>query len=80
MLSNQNPAVAAQPSKLVFSSVGRSDAQGKFSLNVQRGGTYWVSLSPPVGSGLPEAVAPAAIYLNDAATLGFRGTPSAWPR
>jgi len=69
MLTNQDPA-ASQPSKLVFSSVGRSDTQGKYLLHAQPG-TYWVSLSPPVGSGLPEAVAPASVVLTDDTTLDF---------
>jgi hypothetical protein len=70
MLSNQNPAAVPQPSKLVFSSVGRSDAQGKFSLHAQPG-TYWVSISPPVGGGLPDAVAPTAVSLTVDTTIDF---------
>ncbi len=69
MLTNQDPT-ASQPSKLVFSSVGSSDSQGKYLLHAQPG-TYWVSLSPPVGSGLPEALAPASVVLNGDTTLDF---------
>ncbi len=76
MLTNQDPAAAPQPSKLVFSSVGRSDAQGKFSLQAQPG-NYWISISPPVESGLPEAVTPAAVPVPLAgnATIDFKWDP-----
>jgi hypothetical protein len=69
MLTNQDPT-ASQPSKLLFSSVGSSDTQGKYLLHAQPG-TYWVSLSPPIGSGLPEAVAPASVVLTGDTTLNF---------
>ncbi len=76
MLTNQDPAAAPQPSKLVFSSVGRSDAQGRFSLHAQPG-SYWVSISPPLESGLPEAVTPAAVTvpLSGNATIDFKWDP-----
>jgi hypothetical protein len=70
MLTNQDPA-AAQPSKLIFSSVGRSDAQGNYVLHAQPG-KYWVSLSPPTGSGLPEALVPSPITLTVDATMNFK--------
>ena len=70
MLTNQDPA-AAQPSKLIFSSVGRSDAQGTYLLHAQPG-KYWVSLSPPNGSGLPEALVPSAVTLTGDATMDFK--------
>ncbi|HEX7508044.1 MAG TPA: hypothetical protein VF550_14805, partial [Polyangia bacterium] len=70
MLTNQDPAVA-QPSKLIFSSVGRSDAQGNYLLHAQPG-TYWVSFSPPAGSGLPEALAPTSVTLTVDTTINFK--------
>jgi len=70
MLTNQNPAAAA-PSKLIFSSVGQSDAQGNYLLHAQPG-TYWVSLSPPVGSVWPEALAPLSVTLSGDTTMDFK--------
>ena len=70
MLTNQDPA-AVQASKLIFSSVGRSDAQGKYLLHAQPG-KYWVSLSPPSGSGLPEALVPSSVTLAGDATMDFK--------
>ena len=70
MLTNQDPTTAP-PTKLIFSSVGRSNAQGKYLLRAQPG-TYWVSLSPPAGSGLPEALAPTAVTLTGDATIDFK--------
>jgi hypothetical protein len=71
MLSNQNPDGPGTPSNLVFSSVGRSDAQGSYTLRAQPG-TYWVSVSPTAGSGLSEALDPQPISLVANATLGFQ--------
>ena len=73
MLTNQDPT-ATQPSKLIFSSVGRSDAQGKYLLHAQPG-KYWISLSPPTGSGLPEALVPSSVTLTGDATLDFKWDP-----
>ena len=73
MLTNQDPT-ATQPSKLIFSSVGSSDAQGKYLLHVQPG-KYWISLSPPTGSGLPEALVPSSVTLAGDATLDFKWDP-----
>jgi hypothetical protein len=70
MLTNQDPA-AVQASKLIFSSVGRSDAQGSYVLHAQAG-KYWVSLSPPAGSGLPEALVPSPVTLTGDATMDFK--------
>jgi hypothetical protein len=70
MLTNQDPA-ATQPSKLIFSSVGRSDTQGNYVLHVQPG-KYWVSLSPPDGSGLPDALSPVPVALSGDTTIGFK--------
>jgi hypothetical protein len=72
MLTNQDPASTSQVSDLIFSSVGRSDAStGNFTLHVQQG-SYWVSISPPDGSGLAEALAPTAIKLTGDSTLDFK--------
>jgi hypothetical protein len=72
MLTNQNPASTSQASDLLFSSVGRSDAStGNFTLHVQPG-KYWVSISPPDGSGLAETLAPAAVTLTGNTTLDFK--------
>jgi len=72
MLTNQDPASTSQVSDLIFSSVGRSDAStGNFTLHVQQG-NYWVSISPPDGSGLAEALAPTAIKLTGNTTLDFK--------
>ena len=72
MLTNQNPS-ATQPNKLIFSSVGSSDASngGSYLLYVQPG-TYWVSISPPDGSGLPDALSPTAVTLTGDTTIGFK--------
>lgn len=67
MLSNQSPA-APEPKKLVFSSVGRSNPQGGYTLAVQPG-QYWVSFSPPASAGLPEAIDPLPLALTAGATL-----------
>ena len=69
MLTNQDPS-AAQSSKLIFSSVGRSDAQGNYSLHAQPG-NYWVSISPPPASGLPEALTPTFVTLTGDTIIGF---------
>ena len=73
MLTNQNPA-APPPSKLIFSSVGQSDAKGSYLLHAQPG-TYWVSLSPLAGSGLPEALAPSSVTLTGDTTIDFKWNP-----
>lgn len=72
MLTNQDPS-ATQPNKLIFSSVGSSDASngGSYLLHAQPG-TYWVSLSPPDGSGLPDALSPTAVTLTGDTTIGFK--------
>jgi hypothetical protein len=56
---------------LIFSSVGRSDAQGKFLLHAQPG-IYWLSISPPSGAGLAEALVPSPVTLSGDTTLSFR--------
>jgi hypothetical protein len=71
MLTNQDPASVQQRRDLVFSSVGRSDAQGNYTLHVQKG-TYWVSFSPPSDSGLSEALGASAITIAGDGTLGFK--------
>jgi hypothetical protein len=71
MLSNQNPADVKPRRDLIFSSVGRSDAQGNFALHVQKG-TYWVSFSPPSGSGLAEALSSTYVTVTGAGTLAFQ--------
>jgi len=70
MLTNQDPSVV-QVTKLIFSSVGRSDAQGKYLLHAQPG-RYWVSISPPPGNGLPEAIVPTSIVLTGDTSIGFK--------
>ena len=72
MLTNQDPS-ATQPNKLIFSSVGSSDASngGSYLLHVQPG-TYWVSISPPDGSGLPDALSPTAVTLTGDTTIDFK--------
>jgi len=78
MMSNQNPAASSQTPDLLFSSLGRSDDQGKFSFHVQKG-TYWVSFSPPVGSGLAEATGSSSIAVVGDSTLALQwdGSPTA---
>jgi hypothetical protein len=71
ILSNRNPALPGPSSSLIFSSVGRSDAQGKFVLHAQPG-TYWISISPPSGAGLAEALVPYPVSLSGDTTLSFR--------
>jgi hypothetical protein len=71
ILSNRNPSTPGPSSSLIFSSVGRSDAQGKFLLHAQPG-TYWISISPPSGSGLPEALVPSSVTLSGDTTLSFQ--------
>lgn len=71
MLTNQNPTSVTPPAHLLFSSVGRSDGQGNYSLQVQPG-TYWVSFSPPPGSGLSEAMGMSPITIGGATTLSFQ--------
>jgi len=71
ILSNRNPTSAGQASSLIFSSVGRSDAQGKFVLHAQPG-SYWISISPPAGAGLAEALVPSPVILSGDTTLSFR--------
>jgi hypothetical protein len=72
ILTNRNPTATAQPSDLIFSSVGRADAAGNYVLHAQPG-QYWVSISPPSGSGLAEALAPSAIELGvGTTTISFQ--------
>jgi hypothetical protein len=71
ILSNRNPSTPGQSSSLIFSSVGRSDAQGRFVLHAQPG-TYWISISPPSGSGLPEALVSSSVTLSGDTTLSFQ--------
>ena len=72
MLTNQDPSGPPQPSQLIFSSVGRSaTTDGSFLLHAQPG-KYWISISPPDGSGLAEALAPSAVTLNGDTTLDFK--------
>ena len=70
MLSNQDPAAPPRPENLLFSSVGRSDAQGKYSLHVQPG-RYWVTVAPTADSGLSEALDPLPISLAGNTIIGF---------
>jgi hypothetical protein len=74
VLTDQDPSLPPpDPSReLLFSSVGRSDAQGSFRLHVQPGTQYWLSVVPPPESGLAEALAPESIPVADNATLGFQ--------
>jgi hypothetical protein len=69
VLSNQGPAQKAS-GDLLFSSVGRSDGAGSFRLNAQPG-TYWVTISPPAGRGLPEAISAAPVAVGAGTTLDF---------
>ena len=78
VLTSQNPT--AQPPDpsipLLFSSVGQSLDDGSYALNVQPG-DYWVSVSPPGGSGLAQALAPDSVTINGTATIDFQwDTPS----
>jgi hypothetical protein len=70
ILTNQNPAASANGNPLIFSSVGRSHADGNFVLYAQPG-QYWVSVSPPAGSGLAEASTRDPITLLGDANLSF---------
>ena len=71
MLTNQDPSSMQQRHDLVFSSVGRSDAQGKFTLHVQ-GGPYWVSFAPPIDSGLTEILSDSSVSVASDSTLSFQ--------
>jgi hypothetical protein len=71
ILTNRNPALPEQKGTLVFSSVGRADAGGNYTLHAQPG-QYWVSLAPPAGSGLAETLATDAITLTGNANISFR--------
>ncbi len=74
ILTNRNPALAKQTDDLIFSSVGRTDTNGDFVLYAQPG-QYWVSVSPPAGSGLAEALAPEPVMLSGEATVSFQWAP-----
>lgn len=79
MLSNQDPSLAQQRRDLVFSSVGRSDSQGKYTLHVQQG-SYWVSFFPPTDKGLSEVLSDSALSVGGGGTLSFQwaaATPAA---
>ncbi len=71
VLTNQDPSSAKQRADLVFSSVGRSDAQGAYALYVQPG-AYWVSFSPPLDGGLPEVVSDSPVTVTGDSTLSFQ--------
>jgi hypothetical protein len=72
VLANRDPSKPSQPADLLFSSVGRADAQGNYALHAQPPGPYWVSVSPPNGSGLPEALAPYSISLPGDSVISFQ--------
>lgn len=69
VLSNQGPTQKSS-SNLLFSSVGRSDSQGRFEFKTQPG-SYWVTISPPVGRGLPEAISATPVSVSAGTTLSF---------
>jgi hypothetical protein len=71
MFTNQDPASAQQRADLLFSSVGRSNAQGKYTLHVQPG-TYWVSFAPPLDSGLTEVRSDSFVTVAGDSTLSFQ--------
>lgn len=71
MLTNQNPALPQQRADLVFSSVGRSNAQGKYTLHVQPG-AYWVSFAPPLDSGLTDVRSDSFVTVAGDSTLSFQ--------
>jgi hypothetical protein len=71
VLANRDPSKPSQPADLLFSSVGRADAQGNYALHAQPG-PYWVSVAPPNGSGLPEALAPTSITLAGDSVISFQ--------
>lgn len=71
MLTNRNPTANDSGADLIFSSVGRADAQGNFELRAQPG-QYWISVSPPAGSGMAEAVSPQPITLSGNANVSFQ--------
>ena len=78
VLTSQDPtAPLPDPSiPLLFSSVGQSLADGTYKLNVQPS-DYWVSVSPPEGTGLAEALAPDPVTINGSTTIDFQwDTPS----
>lgn len=75
ILTNRDPKASALSSDLIFSSVGRGKADGSFVLYAQPGQQYWVSVSPPNGSGLAEALAPDPITLAGATTISFQWNP-----
>jgi hypothetical protein len=76
MLTNQDPSSAKQRADLVFSSVGRSNAQGKYTLYAQPG-AYWVSYSPPLDSGLPEVKSDSSVTITGDSTLSFQWSAAA---
>lgn len=76
VLTNQEPSSAKQRADLVFSSVGRSDAQGTYALYVQPG-AYWVSFSPPLDGGLPEVISDSSVIVTGDSTLSFQWSSAA---
>lgn len=75
-LTNQDPASAKQRADLVFSSVGRSNAQGRYTLYVQPG-TYWASFAPPLDSGLTEVRSDSVVTVTGDSTLSFQWSAAA---
>jgi hypothetical protein len=71
ILTNRDPSESASREDLIFSSIGRADANGNYTLHGQPPGPYWVSISPPNGSGLPEALAPIPVNLAADSVISF---------
>ena len=69
VLSNRDPKDKTASSDLLFSSVGRSNDQGTYQLQVQAG-DYWVTASPPADSGLTEAVSSSSLSVSVGTKLG----------
>ena len=63
VLGNRDPKDKGPSSDLLFSSVGRSNAQGSYQLQAQTG-NYWVTATPPADSGLTEAVSASSLPVS----------------
>jgi hypothetical protein len=71
VLTNQKPDTLEDSPRLLFSSIGKSDAQGTYRLQVQPG-SYWPAVTPPAGVGYAEAVALSSVTIAEGTQISFR--------
>jgi hypothetical protein len=71
VLGNRDPKNKGPSSDLLFSSVGRSSAQGSYQLQSQTG-NYWVTATPPADSGLTEAVSASSLPVSAGMNLDMQ--------